>query len=385
MGNQYTILAVDDNPINVKLLSRTLSNNSYDVITAASGPEALKKARDQQPDLILLDVLMPGMDGYEVCKILKEDEKSRHIPVIFLSAKNETVDKARGLALGAVDYLTKPFDPVEIIARIQTHLDARRTVHELSRLNDILAGELEDLRKRKKGDGGDEKLQLFIEELLPVKKVESNDYFQVSALTKTQAAPATTLFLPLLMEDRHLLYILTGGFRKDYPTAMVQLMMHKFAEGLMSGGRQPFYNEQILMNMLEKILDAFSPDHYKTPFTISLNYINHLKNEYLNLSIHQPFPFVFDGNCERYIGEGFPLVVESRYTAIVRARRFNLPARGMLIHFLSGKDTLDVEINNLQSKCLTDSLDDMEEKTQALFDLVPDSSKDRLMALIQLK
>ncbi|HED11390.1 MAG TPA: response regulator [Caldithrix abyssi] len=385
MGNQYTILAVDDNPINVKLLSRTLSNNSYDVITAASGPEALKQAREKQPDLILLDVLMPGMDGYEVCKILKDDEASRHIPIIFLSAKNETVDKARGLALGAVDYLTKPFDPVEIVARIQTHLDARRAVHELSQLNEILAGELDDLRKQKKGESSDGRLHSFVDKLLPVKTVASNDYFQMCAYTKIQAPPATTLFIPLLLDGQHLLYILTGGFRKDYSTSLVQLMMQKYAEGLMSCGKQSFYNEQILMNMLEKILDAFSPDHYDTPFTISLNYINHLKNEYLNLSIHQPFPFIFDVNCDRFIGEGFPLVVESRYTAIVRARRFNLPAQGMMIHFLSGKDTLNVDIDFKRVDCIPGHNTDMEAVTKALLDLVPDSSKDRLMTLIKLK
>ncbi len=385
MGNQYTILAVDDNPINVKLLSRTLTNNSYNVITAASGPEALKQAREKQPDLILLDVLMPGMDGYEVCKILKEDESSRHIPIIFLSAKNETVDKARGLALGAVDYLTKPFDPVEIVARIQTHLDARRTVHELSKLNEILASELDDLRMQKKGDSSDGRLQAFVERLLPVKTVASNEYFQMCAHTKTLAPPATTLHIPLLMEGQHLLYILTGGFRKDYPTSLVQLMIQKYVEGLLSCGKQAFYNEQILMNMLEKILDAFSPDHYDTPFTISLNYVNYLKNEYLNLSIHQPFPFIFDADCQRFIGEGFPLVVESRYTAIVRARRFNLPAQGMMIHFLSGKDTVNVDIDFNRIDCVPRQTSDMEALTTALFDIVPDSSKDRLLTLIKLK
>ena len=123
-----TILVVDDTPANIDLLSAIL-RESYKVKAATNGPRALKLAlSDLPPDLILLDVMMPEMSGYEVCQRLKADPASAHIPVIFVTAKSEAEDELRGLALGAVDYITKPFNPVVVKARVATHLalEARR-------------------------------------------------------------------------------------------------------------------------------------------------------------------------------------------------------------------------------------------------------------------
>jgi putative two-component system response regulator len=120
------ILVVDDAPANLKLLSGLLRSRGYEPRPALSGAAALATAQADPPDLILLDVDMPGMDGYEVCRRLKADERLRAVPVIFVSAVfTQAEDKVRALSLGAVDYVTKPFQAEELYARVATHLRLR--------------------------------------------------------------------------------------------------------------------------------------------------------------------------------------------------------------------------------------------------------------------
>lgn len=121
-----TILAVDDTPDNLLLISGLLKEE-YHVRVANGGERAIKIAQsDNPPDLILLDIMMPDIDGYEVCRILKENEKTSHIPIIFLTAKTEVEDETHGLEIGAVDYITKPISPPIVLARVKTHLALKR-------------------------------------------------------------------------------------------------------------------------------------------------------------------------------------------------------------------------------------------------------------------
>jgi len=121
-----TVLIVDDSPDNLILISGLLKD-LYRVKIANNGERALKVAlTDSPPDIILLDIMMPGMDGFEVCRRLKDDPVSRDIPIIFLTSLNEDADEARGLELGAVDYITKPFNPVIVKARIRNNLELKR-------------------------------------------------------------------------------------------------------------------------------------------------------------------------------------------------------------------------------------------------------------------
>ncbi|MFA6962484.1 MAG: hybrid sensor histidine kinase/response regulator [Opitutaceae bacterium] len=116
------ILVVDDQPINVQLLKRKLEKEGIEILTAYDGQEALNVVAHTKPDLILLDVMMPDMDGIEVCQRLQADETSRHIPIIFVTARSSKEGKIEGLGVGAVDYITKPIDLDETIARVQTQL-----------------------------------------------------------------------------------------------------------------------------------------------------------------------------------------------------------------------------------------------------------------------
>lgn len=117
-----TILTVDDTPANIRLLTHYLEKQGYRVITAEDGFEGFKAAIQYHPDLVLLDVMMPGTDGYEVCELLKAEEETKDIPIVFLTAKADVEDRLHGFELGAVDYITKPFNLVEISTRVKTHL-----------------------------------------------------------------------------------------------------------------------------------------------------------------------------------------------------------------------------------------------------------------------
>jgi len=140
------ILIVDDTPINLRLLSRMLSEYGYHTRPVLSGEQALAAAQTLPPDLILLDIRMPEMDGYQVCQRLKADERTRDIPILFISALSETEDKVKALAAGGVDYITKPFRLEEVVARVQTHLALRALQEDLRKeiaLRDTLIADLD--------------------------------------------------------------------------------------------------------------------------------------------------------------------------------------------------------------------------------------------------
>ncbi|WP_298907131.1 response regulator [uncultured Nostoc sp.] len=126
------VLVVDDNPTNLQVLSSFLDQSSFEVWAARSGEKALQRLEnDDLPDLILLDVMMPGIDGFETCKQLKSNPRVQDIPVIFMTALSETADKVKGLQLGAVDYITKPFQHEEVLVRIENHLKLRNLTKTL--------------------------------------------------------------------------------------------------------------------------------------------------------------------------------------------------------------------------------------------------------------
>jgi len=141
------ILIVDDKPDNLRLLSAMLSDRGYEIRAVMSGSAALMGAQAQPPDLILLDINMPEMNGYEVCQHLKENQLTQNIPVIFISALNEVLDKVKAFTFGGVDYITKPFQEEEVFARIETQLSLRRMQVALQAQNDRLQQAKADLRR----------------------------------------------------------------------------------------------------------------------------------------------------------------------------------------------------------------------------------------------
>jgi signal transduction histidine kinase len=148
----YTILIIDDNPNNLGVIVDYLGEYGFDIVVAKNGELGLKRAKTIQPDLILLDILMPGIDGFETCRRLKADEKTADIPVIFMTALDSPEDKLKGFEVGGVDYVTKPIQHEEVFARITTHLRIRDlTVHlnvkieELTQTRHELVQKVEEL------------------------------------------------------------------------------------------------------------------------------------------------------------------------------------------------------------------------------------------------
>ncbi|MBI9081808.1 MAG: response regulator [Pseudodesulfovibrio sp.] len=135
--NTNTILVVDDQPANLQVLLTFLKQHGFSVLVADNGHRALKALeKEKKPDLILLDVMMPGMDGFETCSRIKENEAIADIPVIFMTALDSTEDKMRGFKAGGLDYITKPFQQAEVLARVKTHITLRQQKLELQQALD---------------------------------------------------------------------------------------------------------------------------------------------------------------------------------------------------------------------------------------------------------
>ncbi|MDA8429750.1 MAG: response regulator [Geobacteraceae bacterium] len=163
MNGRGTILVVDDTPESLRALTGILQQEGYSVRPANSGQLALASIAAQPPDLILLDIRMPGLDGFEVCRRLKSEEATRNIPVIFQSAATDLADRLEGLKMGAVDYITKPFQREELLARVKTHLELALLRGHLEVLVQERTAQLElEVAERKRAE---EQLRLLNEEL----------------------------------------------------------------------------------------------------------------------------------------------------------------------------------------------------------------------------
>jgi len=125
------ILIIDDQPGNIKILDSTLKKNNFNTLIIEDPKKTVEITKKINPDLILLDIIMPKIDGYEVCKNLKEDKKTKEIPILFLSAKDSSEDKIKGFNIGALDYITKPFNPTELLARVKTHVELKQSREKL--------------------------------------------------------------------------------------------------------------------------------------------------------------------------------------------------------------------------------------------------------------
>jgi CheY-like chemotaxis protein len=143
-----SILVIDDVPDNLRLLAQILTQRGYTVRAVSNGEQALVAATAAPPDLILLDIMMPGMDGYTVCEHLKTQPETAKIPVIFISALNEPLDKVKAFTVGGVDYLTKPFQMEEILARVNVHITLSNLQRQLEEANVKLAVQNQELQQR---------------------------------------------------------------------------------------------------------------------------------------------------------------------------------------------------------------------------------------------
>jgi len=146
-GTKNRLLIVDDEPTNIHILSNILSED-YEIRAANSGERAIEAAKSQSPDLILLDMIMPGLDGLQVCKLLRENEATKDIPVIFVTSMSDPANEELGLQAGAVDYISKPVSPPIVKARVKIHLQNRLTVKFLEGLLSSQTTSLEEAKSQ---------------------------------------------------------------------------------------------------------------------------------------------------------------------------------------------------------------------------------------------
>ncbi|MFP5268927.1 hybrid sensor histidine kinase/response regulator [Coleofasciculus sp.] len=176
------ILIVDDSPNNLEIISETLTSAGFEIAVALDGETALEQIAYDPPTLILLDVMMPGMDGFETCRRLKANPATQEIPIVFMTALTDTIDKVKGLNLGAVDYITKPFQQEEVLARVKVHLKLRTLTKTLEEQNTRLIQEVEQRAK------AEAELQTLTQEL--EQRVEERTNQLAQALTNWQQAQA---------------------------------------------------------------------------------------------------------------------------------------------------------------------------------------------------
>ena len=142
--NRYKILIVDDVPKNIQVAANILQKNGYQMAFAQDGRTAIAQTEDNRFDLILLDIMMPQMDGFEVCQQIRKSAANKDVPVIFLTAKNDSESIVKGFELGAMDYVTKPFNGTELLARVKTHLELYRSKQEIQQTNERLEIEISE-------------------------------------------------------------------------------------------------------------------------------------------------------------------------------------------------------------------------------------------------
>ena len=205
-----SILLVDDNPTNLQVLFQTLDGVGCKLLIAKNGEMALSIAGKARPDLILLDIMMPDIDGYEVCRQLKSVPATADIPVIFLSALGDTEDKVKGLQLGAVDYITKPFQPDEVIARVNTHLTIHRLKREVESRKDQLEHEL--------------KVVSEVQQKLLPKQLPAIDGFKLAVHYETSLYAGGDYYDIIELPDNHWGFLIADAEGHSAPAAVLMAM-----------------------------------------------------------------------------------------------------------------------------------------------------------------
>ncbi|HEY0864517.1 MAG TPA: response regulator [Lacunisphaera sp.] len=207
-----TLLVVDDVPANLSMLIDAASAAGYRVLLAENGERALKLAARTTPDLVLLDVMMPGLDGYATCRRLKADPALRAVPVIFLSALGEVTDKIAGLEAGGLDYVTKPLDPTEVLARVRVHLELRRLQTELQ----------EEVRRRQEAERS---LRQSLDRALLVATLDGQVLFATQ-----RASQVLQAHFGKSQDDLLPASLLTASGTREIATAAGRLRVRRFAE-----------------------------------------------------------------------------------------------------------------------------------------------------------
>lgn len=293
------ILVVDDNVVNRKLLFSILKKEGYELLEASDGEEAIEVAVQGQPDLILLDIMMPKKDGYEVCRELKSDERFAAVPIIFLSAKAETKDKIKGLELGGADYVTKPFDRGEVVARCHAQLKIRDLTKRLTLAN-------RDLLEKQRLIDEDLKAAAEIQRSLLPQEYPNVDIMDVAwKFMPCQSIGGDIFNLIRLDEDNWGIYMVDVSGH-GVPSALVAVsvtqMMHSSKSVILkrSIDHPPHYQIVAPPEVLDKLDREYPIERFDKFFTITYIVLNGQSKRILYSNAAHPPPVLLhpDGTLE---------------------------------------------------------------------------------------
>jgi serine phosphatase RsbU (regulator of sigma subunit) len=227
------VMVVDDTEANIDILVEALGDN-YRVVVATDGESALEDIELNPPDLVLLDIMMPGLDGYEVCRQLKAKETTRHIPVIFLTALKEEGDEAKGLRLGAIDYITKPFNPELVKARVKNHLDL---IRYRNHLEELVKERTKEIAKRQHVEfelrAAQQKIESELNIAAQIQKsflpssspaFSENEAFELRAMMKPAREVGGDFYDFFLIDDERLVLTVADVSDKSIPAAMYMMV-----------------------------------------------------------------------------------------------------------------------------------------------------------------
>jgi len=366
----YKILAVDDNSINLKLLRRALMNSSYEVLTADNGPEAIQITQREKPDMILLDVLMPEMDGYEVCARIKSDIRTRRIPIIFLSAKNDSVDKARGLALGAVDYLTKPFDPVEINARIRNHLEN----------NDHLLSDPEVTGK----PGHENWFGNLFGKYSRLLEEEITSPVLIRSHQKLVNTIGTIRYQAHKVNPKQVFLMFFNGLENTPESFAVEMMVSHFIRGYLAASPEQDWDCQALAGLINRIMENYSPDEYRTAFTFQAALIDSGRKDLCLFNLRQPHPLIISNGVRSEPPAG-KITLESEFDRIVQGERMVIEPGMILAFYLRGLETrLPAYFPNLCLSLLNETNYQLDESARRILDELDTTDEDQMVLFLQV-
>src|SRR3954451_1957324 len=252
-SEQKLILVVDDTPLNISVITGALKD-TYKTKVATSGAKALAiAAANEKPELILLDVMMPEMDGYEVCRRLKADPTTSQIPVIFLTAQTDAEDETRGFQVGAVDYVHKPFSPAVMKARVHTHLALRETREKLAQQLLAIQKELETAR-------------LIQESILP-QRVPQIEGLDIAARYIPMASVAGDFYDFIVVDNKHLGILIADVSGHGMPAALIASMLKIALAAESAHAEDP---ARVLLGLYQALCGKFQ-HHYVTAAYVFLD------------------------------------------------------------------------------------------------------------------
>jgi len=338
------ILTVDDNAINLKLLTRTLKKSGYNVLNAQNGNDACQLAIENKPDLILLDVMMPGMDGFKVCQILKNAPNTKDIPVIFLSAKNEAVDKVHGLALGAVDYITKPFDSVEVIARVDTHLRLRKLHQQVLEKNKQLEAAYSVLRQKNEKIDKDIKAAGMVQRQLLPQSISHIGPLKFAWKFVPSSHVAGDIFNILQLDKSHVALFIVDVSGHGVQSAMLAVSIHNFFRAGIDAIKieeklkksHPLYYLLEPQKVTKALNDNFSMDTFDAYFTCIYIVINTETLEAKMVNAGHPYPLIIHSNNSINFLEHGDIPIGMMENAEFSVKDFELKKNDKLILYTDG-------------------------------------------------